>query len=258
MDLVEATHVFSGEWARHPWERARLDVARKLIARHVALPPGSIVIDIGCGDAFVTASLAAEFPEASFYGVDPSFTSQWLAAAPPRHPNLSLLGNLDEVPHGARAASLVLLMDVLEHVEDDRAFLDRLRERGFVDPRTRILVTVPAYQWLLTAHDVFLRHYRRYTNSTLRARLEHSGFDVDEIGYFFFSLLPVRLVRWGHERVFGRRTVTATGLSNPGLGAGSSFLKHLLVADATLGFALRRAGISLPGLSNFAVCHKSA
>jgi hypothetical protein len=258
MDLVEATHVFSGEEARHPWERARLDVARKLIARHVVLSPGSIVIDIGCGDAFVSASLAVEYPEARFYGVDSGFTSQWLAATPPPHPNLSLLRTLDEVPHAARAASLILLMDVIEHVEDDRAFLDQLLERGLVDPQTRILVTVPAYQWLFTAHDVFLHHYRRYSNRTLRARLEQSGLQVDEIGYFFFSLLPVRLLQWGRERVFGRRAVTATGLSNPGRGAGSSLLTHLLVADASIGFALRRAGISLPGLSNFAVCRKSA
>jgi hypothetical protein len=31
MDLVEATHVFSGEGTRHPWETAPLDVARKLL-----------------------------------------------------------------------------------------------------------------------------------------------------------------------------------------------------------------------------------
>lgn len=258
MDLVEATHVFSGEGARHPWERARLDVARKLIARHVALAPGSIVIDIGCGDAFVTASLAAEFPDARFYGVDSGFTSQWLAGAPPRHPNLSLLRNLDEAPHGARAAALILLMDVIEHVADDRAFLDQLRERGLVDAQTRLLVTVPAYQWLFTAHDEFLHHYRRYSNRSLRARLEQSGFQVDEIGYFFFSLLPARLMQLGRERLFGRRAVTGTGLNNPGHAAGASWLTHLLRADAGLGFALRKAGISLPGLSNFAVCRKSA
>ena len=257
MDLVEATDVFAGERARHPWERARLHVARKLIARHVALAPGSIVIDIGCGDAFVTASLASAFPEARFYGVDSGFTSQWLAGAPQRA-NLSLLRDLDEVPHGARAAALILLMDVIEHVEDDRAFLDQLRARGLVDPHTRLIVTVPAYQWLFTAHDVFLRHYRRYSNRTLRARLEQSGFQVDEIGYFFFSLLPVRLLQWGRERIFGRPTVTATGLSHPRPGAGSSLLTRLLVADAGIGFALRRAGISLPGLSNFAVCRTSA
>lgn len=258
MDLVEATQVFSGEGARHPWERARLDVARKLIARHVAFSPGSIVIDIGCGDAFVTASLAAEFPEARFYGVDSGFTSQWLAAAPPGHLNLHLLRSLDEVPPGPRAATLILLMDVIEHVEDDRAFLDQLRTRGLVDPQTRIVVTVPAYQWLFTAHDVFLHHYRRYSNRTLRILLEQSGFHVDEIGYFFFSLLPIRLLQWGRERVVGRRAVTTTGLSHAGHGAGSSLLKHLLVADASIGFALRKAGISLPGLSNFAVCRTSA
>jgi hypothetical protein len=257
MDLVEATHVFSGEGTRHPWETARLDVARKLIARHGTLSPGSVVIDIGCGDAFITASLAAEFPAARFYGVDSGFTNEWFSGAP-HHPNLTLLRSLDEVPRDSRAASLVLLMDVIEHIEDEGTFLNQLRQCPFVDRQTRILVTVPAYQWLFTAHDVFLRHYRRYSNQTLRMRLEQSGFQIDDIGYFFFTLLPVRLLQWGRERVFGRQALTTTGLANRWDGPGSSLLKHALLIDARIGFALRRIGIPVPGLSNFAVCRKSA
>jgi SAM-dependent methyltransferase len=258
MDLVEATHLFASDGARHPWETARLDVVRKLIARHVELSPGSVVIDIGCGDAFVVASLAAEFPDVTFHGIDSGFSEQMIAQSAQRlkRPNLRLVRRLEEItPRPARAASLVLLMDVIEHIEDDGGFLDDLAARDFVDRGTCVLVTVPAYQWLFSAHDVFLHHYRRYSNRTLRSRLEGAGFQVQEIGYFFLSLLAVRLLQLAKEKVVGRRPGGATGLTDQAPGA--AIVQRALMADSSLAFALRRLGINLPGLSNFAVCRRS-
>jgi trans-aconitate methyltransferase len=257
MDLIEATDVASTH--RHPWEQARLWVLRQLIARRVRLDPGSAVIDIGCGDAFVIGSLATTFPTTEFIGVDANFTAD-IVKAQQQHlpPNVHLVQDLDAVAV-SRPAALILLMDVLEHIEDDGGFLRDLRSRPILGPATQLIVTVPAYQSLFSSHDVFLKHFRRYTNRQLRERLEGAGLRVLDIGYFFASLLPVRVAAVIAERLSPPAATSGTGLS--GYAGGrikSSILSSLLKVDAYTALTLRRIGISIPGLSNYAICRTSA
>lgn len=259
MDLVEAANSRAADGVRHPWETARLEVIKRLIAAHVQLTGGAVVVDIGCGDAFVAGALAETFPDSTFYGVDSALTTATIDAAEARAAggNLHLFQSLDLV-QPSRPASLVLLMDVIEHVEDDGAFLEDLLARKIVDRGTWVLVTVPAYQWLFSAHDVFLRHYRRYSNRTLRRRLEGAGLQVVESSYFFLSLVPLRLLQVIKERIFGRPETSATDLMTSHGRASAALFARALVADASVALALRRAGITLPGLSNYAICRKSA
>jgi len=261
MDLIEAPRGLSDPHVRHPWETARLEVVKRLIARHVRIPDGAVVVDIGCGDAWVAGSLASVFPAAEFYGVDSALTPETIAAVRRRlsMPNLHLCRNLDSlVPPPARPAALVLLMDVIEHVEDDEAFLKDLLSRDVVDRQTCVLVTVPAYESLFSAHDVFLRHFRRYTNRTLRRRLEHAGLRVIEGSYFFLSLLPLRMLQVLKERVFGRPQTKATDLMTTHGRASAAVITRALVADAAVSLGLTRVGITVPGLSTYAICRKSA
>lgn len=256
MDLIETADVSSGY--RHPWEVARLWVLRRLIDRHVPLPNGAIIVDVGCGDAFVIGELAAAFPHAQCFGVDSAFTTDAARARQAALPaNVRLCPDLDGVP--AREAALVLLMDVLEHIEDDHAFLIDLLSRQMAGPRTQFIVTVPAYQSLFSSHDVFLKHFRRYTNTQLRDRLEDAGLCVSDIGYFFASLLPLRLMDVLKERLRPPQPIAGTGLTGyDGGKLGTSVLSSFLKADALAALTLRRIGISIPGLSNYAVCRTSA
>ena len=68
---------------------------------------------------------------------------------------------------GELHADVVLLMDVLEHVEDDVGLLRQYVEK--VPSGARFLISVPAFQVLWSDHDVFLEHKRRYTV----AKVEH-------------------------------------------------------------------------------------
>ena len=257
MDLIEAADVSPRH--RHPWELARLWVLRHLIARRVRIDAQSTVVDIGCGDAFVIGELARLLPEARFCGIDAAFTPETAAARERTLPsNVRLYQTLDAVPPGG-AAALILLMDVLEHIQDDGAFLANVLERSWVGPETQFIVTVPAYQALFSAHDVFLKHFRRYTNRQLRDRLEQAGLRVTDIGYFFASLLPLRILTVIKERLSPAAAVDATGLSEyGGGGATTAVLSAVLKADAFAALLLGRIGISVPGLSNYAICRTSA
>src|SRR5262245_34335058 len=188
MDLVEARARGFESSIRHPWETARFEVIDHLIRRHAPLPSGAVVMDIGCGDTFVVEELAARYPTSQLFAVDTAFSGELLEHYRERlnNPRILMSSSLDGMaPPPSRPASLVLLMDVIEHIEDDTGFLTGLHGRPYIGPDTRLLITVPAFQSLFSSHDTFLGHYRRYSNSSLRHLVERSGFRTLEIGYFF-------------------------------------------------------------------------
>lgn len=259
MDLVEARLKDFATVPRHPWERARLAIVSRLIARHGGIHSGDIVLDVGCGDSYVVESLAQQQPGARFYAVDSAFTPELIAHFSPRLPsNVALFSALDEVPADGRA-SLVLLMDVMEHVEDDRGLLHTLLGRSFFSSATRLLITVPSYPGLWSAHDRFLGHYRRYTRRSLQAVLHGVGLDALEAGYFFFSLLPTRVLEMLKDRAVGTAPEEFEGLI--AWGGGTTLTRVIAGAlewDGRISMALNRLGVTLPGLSTFAVCKRSA
>lgn len=92
---------------------------------------------------------------------------------------------------------LILMMDVLEHVPDDLTFLeeyvDSMEAGGYV------FITVPAFQFLWSGHDVFLEHYRRYTIGMVETVVKKAGMIPVKSRYFFGSLFPfvaaIRLIK---------------------------------------------------------------
>jgi hypothetical protein len=263
MDLVEAKERGFDNAVRHPWETARIEVVRSLIRRHVRLDPTAVVMDIGCGDTFVVERLAAEHQQARFYAIDTAFTDDLIAAYRARlnNPRILTFASLDRLaPMPEKPASLVLLMDVVEHIEDDRGFLAALRAKPYIGPETRFLITVPAFQTLFCSHDAFLGHYRRYSSRMLRSLIDDTGLRAIEIGYFFASLLPLRALQVVKERVFGMKPERdSSGLVTwSGGEAKAAILRDALVLDARVSLWLKARGIRLAGLSQYAICVKSA
>ena len=90
---------------------------------------------------------------------------------------------------GSEKCDLILLMDVLEHVDDDVALLrSALVGAG---KNAHILITVPAFQVLFSAHDVFLEHKRRYTLRKLEKMVRSADLEILSTRYFFLFLLPI-------------------------------------------------------------------
>ncbi|MFA5161813.1 MAG: methyltransferase domain-containing protein [Elusimicrobiales bacterium] len=85
--------------------------------------------------------------------------------------------------------SLIVLMDVLEHIDDDAGFLRDVvsRCRG----GNRVFITVPAFMGLWSAHDVFLEHKRRYTLSQLEKTAEGAGIRLERGYYIYAGIFPL-------------------------------------------------------------------
>jgi Methyltransferase domain len=111
---------------------------------------------------------------------------------------------------------LILMIDVLEHVADDcdllRSYADRAPGGALV------LISVPAFQFLWSGHDVFLEHQRRYSRPMLEALVRRAGLEVVRTRYFFASLFPLVVVlrlydRWRLRR--GSAPRSALGRQHP-------------------------------------------
>ncbi|GAA3571742.1 class I SAM-dependent methyltransferase [Snuella lapsa] len=260
MDLLEVKHRNTVAESRHPWELARLVVVSKLIKKHALIKKGGTVLDIGCGDVFVIASLAKQYPETDFLAVDTAFDASLIASYSNalEVDNLKLYASLDEALEGDIAKiDLVLLLDVVEHIEDDRAFLKVIANNDQIIRDTNILITVPAFQKLFCSHDVFLKHYRRYDNKQLRGLVNKVGLAEVVSGYFFFSLLPLRIVKVIKERVFKAKNENTSDLVQwNGNTFISKLLKNLLVVDYKITSSFKGIGINIYGLSNYMICKK--
>lgn len=80
------------------------------------------------------------------------------------------IGTTDDLK-GERFSAL-LYIDVIEHIEFDRAELERAA--GLLSPGGHLIILVPAHQWLYTPFDKAIGHFRRYSRSSLRAVIPSS------------------------------------------------------------------------------------
>ncbi|MCB0472552.1 MAG: methyltransferase type 11 [Gammaproteobacteria bacterium] len=257
MDLRELK-VVKGNAHRHPWELARLKVVTDLLIQASETTKNLKIVDIGCGDLFFLKELSYQFKESKLYAIDSAFTEQQVIDINTTD-EFGIKAYQDIKDCEAKNVSIVLLLDVVEHIKDDYAFLNYLNSSPLIGNNTLIAITVPAFQSLFCSHDRFLLHYRRYSNKTLSTLLKTTNFRTIKMGYFFFLLLIPRILNVMIERV--KRDdgeATGTGLSFwKGGRFVTTIIKSVLVMDFKFSYALGRIGCTLPGLSNFVICKKN-
>jgi hypothetical protein len=127
------------------------------------------------------------------------------------------------------------LFDVIEHIEDDAAFLAGVRRAMSLDGR--LYLTVPAYETLWSAEDDLAGHYRRFTTSRMAQLLTRTGFASLYATYIFRPLpLPVFLLRsLPHRLGFGTTEISATTVRRdhaPSNGALRGLLTRALQPEA--------------------------
>jgi hypothetical protein len=157
-----------------------------------------------------------------------------------------------------RRYDLVFLLDVLEHVEDAHDFLCGLVEKNLAAD-SRLVVSVPAWDFLYSEHDRALGHYRRYRPSELKHALERANLEILQKGSLFFSLFVVRALQTVLQK--GRAESEVSAQAQPvrelrwdhGLLV-TACVRFLLQVDALLCRLASRIGVALPGLSTWALC----
>lgn len=184
--------------SRHWWYRARREILARVIERHAQPPAGARILEIGCGTGH-NLDMLGRFGTVD--GVEMDDAARAVASERLGRPaRMATLPALEGVERGAY--DLVALLDVLEHVEEDRASLVSIAER--LKPGGRILLTVPAHPWMWSAHDVVNHHKRRYTKRGFREVIEAAGLRVELLSYFNSLLFPLAAAARLAGRVTGK------------------------------------------------------
>jgi SAM-dependent methyltransferase len=226
---------------RHWWYRGRRRVLERTIDG-LGLPPRARVLDAGCGSGRNMVDLAHW---GTVTGVELSEAAA--EAARGRHVGEVVEGSVLEMPFAPASFDLVVCLDVIEHLQDDRAALRELRR--VLAPGGALLVTVPAYQWLWSGHDVVNHHHRRYSRTTLRRAARDAGWECERTTHFNSLLLPVAVALRALDRLHARATESSLDLWVP-----PAPLNWLLQQPLNLEAALIGRGGTIPaGLSLLAV-----
>jgi len=153
-------------------------------------PPPGLVFDIGGGNGYVAEGLMrAGLPVAL---VEPGW--QGIANARRRGLDMLVCSTLEDAGFYPETFPAVGLFDVLEHIQDDQAFLEEIYP--LLIPGGRVYLTVPAFQLLWSVDDGYAGHYRRYSAGDIQRRLARAGLKVEFASYIFSILpLPVFLMR---------------------------------------------------------------
>jgi SAM-dependent methyltransferase len=243
---VDLSERVAGEVRRHPWEVARARSYRRLLAAHTDLRTVRTVLDIGAGDGWFASDAQADVSGASIVCWDVNYRSADLST-----PAGDRITRTTVRPDGR--FDVVLALDVLEHIDDDDAFLAGEIVPA-VAPGGRALLGVPAHPCLFSAHDRMLQHVRRYRPADFRA-LVARHLDVVASGSMFASLVPVRAVAVAGERLGRERAQTGVGAWTAGP-AVTRAVTLGLAADAAVGRGLARVGVPWPGLSTWIVARR--
>src|SRR3989344_1275265 len=173
----------------HWWYRVRRELAKKLIAIYAGKGGGLHILDIGCGTGALMTELASL---GEVEGVDASEIA--IEYCRSRGLTRVRVGSAEALPYPEGTFDIVLALDVLEHVRDDRVAIAEIRR--VLKQGGAAVIFVPAFRFLWGAIDELGEHFRRYTLRELRAKLAESGFGVRYSSYFnFFLFLPILFVR---------------------------------------------------------------
>ena len=144
-----------------------------------------VLVDVGSGSGFFMYELLKLMPEMidKVWLVDINYTDAEVSVTVGQQ--VEKTKNLPPVIEHA----VVIMMDVLEHIEDDLAILDEITKR--CNGKNHFFITVPAFMDLWSGHDVYLGHYRRYTSKTLNELLKNAKLSKFKIFYLFAGIFPL-------------------------------------------------------------------
>lgn len=206
------------------------------------LPRDAVLLDAGCGTGGLLRGLERLAPGWSLVGVE----REPVALVPARRKTHAALvrGSIDALPFPSESFHAIVSADVVYHdgVDEPAALAELWR---CLRPGGRLLLNLPAYEWMRSAHDAHVHGARRYRASGLRRRLAAAGFVDLRVGYRNSLLFPLMAA---HRLTSGRRAVASDVRPLP------PWLDQLLRAVTRGERALRRASLRLPfGGSVFAV-----
>jgi len=163
-----------------------------LVAALAGGAPAGRVLDAGCGTGGLMARLAERLPGAAIIGLELDAGAATVARGKSGRP--VCVGSVDRLPLAASSLDAILSADVLCHSGVDEAAA--LRDfRRCLKPGGRLVLNLPAYRWLYSAHDIAVDNARRYARAEVARLLAAAGFARIRTRYWNTFLFPLMVLR---------------------------------------------------------------
>ena len=193
----------AGMMNRHPWWQARARLALTLLAQSGILPSARI-LDAGCGSGLLLDRLEERGYDVS--GLDISRRSLEQLDRPDRMLIEADLTRCD--PPESESFDAVLLLDVLEHLDDERVVLQTVRR--LMKPHGLVIVSVPARPDLFSEFDRIQGHRRRYLPDSLRAVFDGTGLQVRQMMWWGAWMVPALTLQRKRRKAVDGESVNVT------------------------------------------------
>lgn len=179
------------------WFVGRRRIMRGMLSALPAAGSDASILDVGCGTGG-NHSLLSEFGAP----VSCDISEHALSYCRKRGAKRLVAGSAERLPLRDSSFHYAACLEVLEHLDDDRAGMRELFR--VIRPGGYALVAVPAYQWLWSEHDEALHHRRRYSAQRLKDIAREAGFRVTRVTHCVTFLLPaIAVFRLGQRLVGG-------------------------------------------------------
>lgn len=230
MDLRESKLNFL---ARHPWEISRNYCLTKLVQE--SNPKN--VLDVGSGDLYLAQTLARITGINSIWAFDNSFDINLQKVE-----NVTCTKNIADLPN--IFFDTVTFFDVLEHIENVPNFLSQLFAQ--IGHPEKVLISVPAFQFLFSDHDEFLLHYRRYNINQLKKEFSQFNYEIQKKFYFYSVLFIFRLIQ---KIIHQSKSKQIVNWQYSEKNLSTKFLVTILNTDFLINKFISKFNFLLPGLS---------
>lgn len=186
MDKLQYIKMEKNE-SKHFWFIGRREIIKKILSKHIKKRKDNKILEIGVGTGG-NIQILSEYGE--YFGIESSMVAKEILKHKNKNKNI-IYGFYPEKKYKEKF-DIITLFDVLEHIEEDETALksiyDNLSENG------KLIITVPAFNFLWSNHDVIHHHKRRYNKKELKEKIEKAGFTISKISYFNFFLFPLVLI----------------------------------------------------------------
>lgn len=236
----------------HPIDVASRDDALRQLQANLSMK-APCILEIGCSSGFMLSAMKRTLPKATIVGAD--VVRKPLYRLAKELPSVPLLRfDLLQCPLPADSFDAVVMLNVLEHIEDDAAALAQVYR--ILRPGGIAVIEVPAGPHLYDAYDKALKHFRRYDIRELAAKLRNAGFSVKRQSHLGFLLYPAFAIvkRRNQRREWSRGDPNALVKAQVSDTSSSRLLKIIVAIEKALG-----SQVSFPiGIRCLAIGSKTA
>lgn len=185
----------------HWWYRGMASITRAVLTRWYDTSSTLRILDAGCGTGSAMSTLLADYGQVTGIDIHPLALKFCHQRGISRIARASIL----DLPFASAQFDLVTCFDVL-YEKAVASNLSALREFARVlVPNGRVLLRLPAYDWLRGRHDEMVHTRKRYTAREVERLLVQSGFMVEHVSFANMFLFPIAVMKRFGERIFGLR-----------------------------------------------------